>query len=197
MPFSRLLKNFSHPTPARSGPTDAESNTSDDSNVRQRGRQANESMATIRRPLKVKRLSSTDDSSPSQPTLTPPFTFKAKDPTTEGGTDEMSPPVPAIPSVLFTNAAVVPLPEMVPNICPVPDKLADAWEAVKGDPKITNMSRDLDTVGVSSFPRLFGGELDLGIQMTQLIQYKITPSRPFLSFQQQSQLLHNLTLARS
>jgi hypothetical protein len=65
----------------------------------------------------------------------------------------MSPPVPAIPSIVVTNAAGVPSPEMVPAIGAVPDKLADAWEAVKNEPKIANMT--LDTVGVSSAPLLF------------------------------------------
>jgi hypothetical protein len=67
----------------------------------------------------------------------------------------MPPPVPPIPRALPTNDAVVPSPEMVPAIGPVPDKLADAWDAVKNDPKVTNMSRALDTVGVSPAPLLF------------------------------------------
>jgi hypothetical protein len=67
----------------------------------------------------------------------------------------VSPPVLTIPSVLLTNVTVVPQPEMVPAIDPVPDKLADAWDAVKDDPKITNMSRALDTVGASPAPLLF------------------------------------------
>ena len=152
MPFSRLLKNFSHPSPARSGPTDAESNTSDDSNVRQRGRQANESKATIRRPWKAKRPSSTDHSSPSQPKPTPPLTPKAKGTTTESGADEDSSPTPSIPNVPRTNVSVVPSPEMVPTVGSVTDKLADAWDLVKDDPKIAKTSRALDTVGVSSVP---------------------------------------------
>jgi hypothetical protein len=157
MSFSRLLKNFSHPSFARSGPTDAESNTSDDSNVRQRGRQANESMATIRRPWKAKRPSSTDHSSPSQPKPTPPSTPKAKSTTTESGVDEDSSPIPSIPNVLRTNVSVVPSPEMVLAVGgSVTDKLADAWDAVKDDPKIAKTSRALDTVGVpvSSVPSL-------------------------------------------
>jgi hypothetical protein len=62
----------------------------------------------------------------------------------------MSPPVPAITSVLLTNVAVVPSPETVPAIDPVPDKLTDAWDAIKADPTLTNTSRELDAVGVSS-----------------------------------------------
>jgi hypothetical protein len=53
-------------------------------------------------------------------------------PTTENEVDEMLPPVPAIPSVL-----------------------ADAWDAIEADPKFTNTSRELDTVGVSLAPSLF------------------------------------------
>jgi hypothetical protein len=64
----------------------------------------------------------------------------------------MPTPVPAIPSVLLTDVAVAPSPEMVPSSGPVPDKLADAWDAVKDYPKIANTSRALDTVGVSSAP---------------------------------------------
>lgn len=60
------------------------------------------------------------------------------------------PPVPAIPSVFLTNVVVVPSPEIVPAINPVSDKLADAWDAVKEDPKIANTSRKLDTAGVFS-----------------------------------------------
>jgi hypothetical protein len=47
---------------------------------------------------------------------------------------------------------------MVPGIGPVPDKLADkladAWDAVKDDPKIANTSGVLDTVGVYSAPSI-------------------------------------------
>jgi hypothetical protein len=64
----------------------------------------------------------------------------------------MPTPVPAIPSVIPTNAAVIPSPEMVPAVGPVPDKLADAWDAVKDEPKIAKTSR---SVGVSSAPSLF------------------------------------------
>jgi hypothetical protein len=94
-------------------------------------------MATIRRPWKAKSLSSTGHSNPSQPTPTPPSTSKDKCPTSEGGLEELSPPVPAIPNVFLTNHPVI------------PDKLADAWDAVKDDPKIANTSRAVDAVGLS------------------------------------------------
>ena len=155
MPFARFLRRSSQPTPVRSGPsgpTDTRSSTSHDPNMPQRGRQASELMATIRRPWKAKRPPSTD---PSQLTPTSPLTSKDRGPTTESGVDGLSPPVPAIPGVLPTNVASEPSPEMIPANDPVPDKLADAWDAVKDDPKFANMSREFDTVGVSSVPSFF------------------------------------------
>jgi hypothetical protein len=107
-------------------------------------------MATIRRPWKAKSLSSTGHSNPSQPTPTPPSTLKDECPTSEGGLEELSPPVPTIPNVFLTNHTVIPSPE----IGPVPDKLADAWDAVKDDPKIADTSRAVDTVGLSQAPAL-------------------------------------------
>jgi hypothetical protein len=155
MPFTRLLRGSSQPTLARPDPTDTRSGTSgDSSNIPER--QTSELMSTIRRPWKAKRPSSTDRSNPSQPTPTTHLTFKAKGPATESRVEEMSPPVPTTPSVLPTNVAVVPSPpEIVPAIDPLPDKLANAWDAVKDDPNITNVSRALDTVGQSSASSLF------------------------------------------
>lgn len=155
MSFARLLRRFSQPTLARSGPTDAGSGTSDDSNIPQRGRQASESIPTIRRPWKAKRPSSTDHASPSQLTPAPPLKSVVNSPTGESGVDEMPPPVPAIPTVLLTNVVVVPSPEIIPAIDHVSDKLADAWGAVKEDPKFANTSRKLDTAGVFSAPLFF------------------------------------------
>jgi hypothetical protein len=62
----------------------------------------------------------------------------------------MSTPVPAIPSVLLANVVVGPSLGIVSADDPVPNKPADAWDAVKDDPKVANMSRALDTVGASS-----------------------------------------------
>ena len=148
MPFARLLKKFSQPNLARSRTTDAESSVADDSSICQRGRQASESMVSVRRPWKAKRPSTTDHSSPSQSTLTSPLTSTAKSTTTEDGVDEGT--LPTIPSVVLANATTAPSPEMVPAVGPVPDKLADAWDAVKDDTNIANTGRALDTVGVSS-----------------------------------------------
>jgi hypothetical protein len=66
-------------------------------------------------------------------------------------------PVPPTPSeicVLLTLLLHL-YPEMSPATGPVPDKLADAWDAVKDGPKIANTTRALDTVGVSSTPPFF------------------------------------------
>jgi hypothetical protein len=112
-------------------------------------------MAIIPRPWKAKRPSSTDHSSPSQPTPTPSLIPKAKGTTTESGVDEDSSPIPSIPNVLRTTVSVVPSPEMVPAVGSVTDKLADAWDTVKDDPKIAKTSRAFDTVGVSLVPSLF------------------------------------------
>jgi hypothetical protein len=150
MPLSRLLRRSSQPTLARSGPADAKSGTSDDSNTpTRRGRQASELMSTIRGPWKAKRPSITDQSNPSKSPPTPPLTFKAKGSTTESGADKISSPVPAVPSLIVTNDSIVPSPEIVPAVGTVPEKLDDAWDPVKEDPKIANSSRALDTVGVS------------------------------------------------
>jgi len=65
---------------------------------------------------------------------------------------ETTPPTPlsTTPGVFLTNLAMVPSPDMVPAIGPVPDTLSDAWDAVKDNPKISNVSRELDVVGAFS-----------------------------------------------
>jgi hypothetical protein len=149
MSFVRLLRISSQSTLTRSGPTDTEGSTSDNSNIPRRERQASELMAAIRLPWKAKRTPSTGHSSPSQPTPTSPLASRSH--TSESGVDEITLPAPAVSSVLLTNVAIVPSPEMVSaTISPMPDRFSDAWDAVKDDPKITHMSRALDTVGVSS-----------------------------------------------
>ena len=44
---------------------------------------------------------------------------------------------------------------MLPPVPAIPSVLADAWDAIEADPKFTNTSRELDTVGVSLAPSLF------------------------------------------
>lgn len=80
---------------------------------------------------------------------------KAEGPTSEDGMREMPPPMPlpTTPGVLLTNLAMVPPPEMIPVISSVPDKLAEAWEAVKDDPRVAE-SPEADTICAFSVPRL-------------------------------------------
>ena len=159
MSFSRLLRKFSHPNLVSPASTDTEiSRPASDSKRHPQRRQASEPTHTVPRPWKKKR-SSTARSSISQQTSTPPLTPEAVGPTIESRVDEIFPPVPVIPSGGLTNAAVVSSPESVLAIDPVPDKLAEAWDAVKDDPRVAKASRELDTVGVCPLPRLFPGAI--------------------------------------
>ena len=83
----------------------------------------------------------------------PPLTFKAESPL--GGTPEMlfDKALPPEPSVSLTKPPLISSPDMIP-VCgsPVQDKLAEAWEAVKDDPRIATMSKELHTVGMCSLP---------------------------------------------
>jgi hypothetical protein len=49
---------------------------------------------------------------------------------------------------------MVPSPEIMPIGNPMQDKLAEAWNTVKGDPGAANISRELDAVGVCALPIL-------------------------------------------
>jgi len=55
-------------------------------------------------------------------------------------------PLPPDPSVFLTNLAMVPPPEMI--TAGRPDKLAEAWDAVRDDPGVANISRKLDAAGM-------------------------------------------------
>jgi hypothetical protein len=158
MSFSRLLRKFSHPSLVPPTSTDAGISrpaTSDPKSHPQR-RQTSEPTYTVPRPWKKKRSSTTGRSSIiSQQTSTPPLTPEAEGLTTESRVDEIFPPVPVTPSARLTSAAVVSSPETVLAIDAVPDKLAEAWDAVKDDPGVAKASRELDTVGVCPLPRLF------------------------------------------
>jgi len=85
---------------------------------------------------------------------TSPSTSKANGPPIES-VNAMSPPDPPIHVGHLTDNVVIPSPDTVPAIGAVPDKLADAWDAVKDEPKIANKSQALDTVGVSPAPSFF------------------------------------------
>ncbi|KAF8497394.1 hypothetical protein F5888DRAFT_1906711 [Russula emetica] len=135
MPFSRLLRTSSHSTLADSDPADAGGSTSDHSSLHWRGWQASGSKATIRhRHWKAKGPSTTDHSSRSQSTPIPP--------STESRVVTLPIPDPAIPSV-HPNRVAVPSPERIPAIGAVPDRLAEAWDAVKDGPKFADTRRAL------------------------------------------------------
>jgi hypothetical protein len=158
MSFSRLLRKFSHPSLAPTASTDAESSPSADKpNGQTQRRQYSEPTRTIPRPWRRKRPSTAGPSSISRQTSAPPLTHKAEGPSTQGGVPGMSfpEPLPPDPSVFLTNLAMVPSPEMIPISSPVQDKLAKAWDTVKGDTGVANISRELDAVGVCSLLSLF------------------------------------------
>jgi hypothetical protein len=62
----------------------------------------------------------------------------------------LSMPATSNPSFSPTNLAEVPPAEAMQSISPVQNKLVEAWQAIKDDPKISDMNRGLDTLGVSS-----------------------------------------------
>jgi hypothetical protein len=165
MSFSRLLRKLSQPSLVPIASTDAGSSPSaDEPNGRSQRRQSSEPTRTVPRPWRRKRPSTAGQSSISRQTSTPPLAPKAEGPTPQGGVPEMPPPVPILPdpSVFLTNLAMVPPPEMILVSSPVQDKLAEAWDEVKGDPVVANISRELDAVGVCSLPvLLFRGNLIL------------------------------------
>ena len=83
----------------------------------------------------------------------PSVTLKAGYQLAQGGTREMlfDKPLPPEPSVLLTRLPMVSSPDMMPACSsPVQDKLAEAWDAVKDDPRITKMSKEIHTVGMCS-----------------------------------------------
>jgi hypothetical protein len=65
----------------------------------------------------------------------------------------MSLPIPlsATSGVLPSNLAIA-SPEGLPGIGPISGKLAETWNAVKGDATVANASRGLDAIGVSTAP---------------------------------------------
>jgi hypothetical protein len=151
MPLPQVLRKFSHPNLARSARPDSGSSASDDSKKPPQRRQASEAMPNTSRWWRAKRSStrpSTPDSSnPSGPTFTyPPM----PSPKSEDGTNTMpsSIPLPATASELATSPDKTSSPEMIPT---VPDRLAEAWDAIKDGPNVS-ASRRLDTIGASSVP---------------------------------------------
>jgi hypothetical protein len=128
MSFSHLLRKSGQSSFAHSDPTDAETNphwqaSADDPDDPPQHRHASESTSAIHLPWRKKRPSAVDGQSQlASPT---PLIPKAQSPPSDGGMAEMTPPA----------------------IGPVPDTLTEAWDAVKDNPKIPNMSRELDAVG--------------------------------------------------
>jgi hypothetical protein len=156
MSFSRLLGKFSQPSFADSDPTGAGSSphwqaSADDPDDPPQRRDASESTPTTTRPWRKKRSSAVDHSTQSQLASTTPLIPKVESPTSDGGMTPTT-PLPTTPGVFLTNLAVVPSPDMI-AIGAVPDTLSDAWEAVKDNPKIPNVSRELDAVGALSATR--------------------------------------------
>ena len=82
----------------------------------------------------------------------PPPSLESEEIVIENGVVEIS--GSRHPQCTLDDVAVIPSPELIPAIDPVPEKLVDAWDTVKDDPKSANTSRELDTVGVCSPPRL-------------------------------------------
>lgn len=153
MSFSRLLKRYSQPSFTHSAPTSAAGgdHSSDDFNRPSQRRQASEPTPTMPRPWRRKKKSTTDhaqaNSSRSSSIL--PSTANAESPTPEGKTCEMPVPLPLPPNPGFfpTTLAMEPPPEATLAISPVPDELAEAWDAVKDDRNVSDMSRALDAAG--------------------------------------------------
>jgi hypothetical protein len=145
MSFSRLLGKHSHsslvPPAAGSGPS------ADDPDGQPQRQQSSEVTRSIPRPWRRKRPPTAGDSSTSRQMPTSPLTSKAEGPAPQGGVCEMPIPMP-VPSIVMTN--------LIP---PVQGKLAEAWDAVKDDPRVAKTNRELDTVGMCSLPRLFRGSL--------------------------------------
>jgi len=156
MPFSRLLRKFSQPSLARRSSADAErrsSSSAGDPDKRPAARQASEPVPDIPHSWRrIRRLSTAGHSVPFPLTSSPPSTPGAEDPKSDGGVCEMPMPLPTTPTVL-TAFTIEPPPEMIPTIMPVPDKLLEAWDAVKDDPVATNASRGLSSIGLSSVSR--------------------------------------------
>ena len=143
MSFSRLLRKLSHPSLAPLADADAENSPSaDDPRDQPQRRQFGEPARTMPRPWRRKRPS-TAGGSISRQTSTPLLVLKAENPTPQGGVRRMPfpKPLPPDPSVFLTNLAVVSPPE-------TQGKLAEAWDAVKDEPEVVDMSRELDTVGL-------------------------------------------------
>jgi hypothetical protein len=154
MSFSRLLKKYSQPSFSHSAPTGAGGDhSSGDSKKPSQRRQASEPTPTIPRPWRKKKRSTTDSAqeNPSRSSFVLPSTTNPEGSISEGKTYETPMPMPLPPTGSFpTNLAMETPPEATPAISPVPDNLAEAWDAVKGARNVSDMSPALDAVGAPS-----------------------------------------------
>ncbi|KAI0249341.1 hypothetical protein BJV78DRAFT_1347821 [Lactifluus subvellereus] len=131
MPLPRLLRKFSQPNLARRSPS------SDDSN---------RAPTKQRRQLSVKPTPTDDRAGSSSPA-----TSKVELESLASGVEMRENPLPmshpaAGPNVYLTNLSMAPDTEMMPVLNPVSDILSEAWDAVKGGSKDSNMNRRLNTV---------------------------------------------------
>lgn len=156
MPLHRLLKKLSHPSLVPLATKDTGSIVSTDKIDGHPSPQSIERTRTITRPWRRKRTL-TGHSSVSRQSSMPPFTPKAEYPLPQGGMSEgpADKPLPPEPGVLVTTVSIVSSPDMMP-VCssPVQDKLAEAWDAVKGDARVAKMSREPHTAGICSLLRV-------------------------------------------
>jgi len=150
MSFTQALGKFSQRS---SDADDAGGGASDNSNHPSQRRQASEPTPTKSRFWRVKR-----PSTPNRSNLSQPMPTQTENPTSTDGVIAMpSPtplgpptPLPTTPDVFATNLDRSPLPEMTSTMSFVPDRLAEAWNAIKDGPSIPKASGGLDTISASS-----------------------------------------------
>ena len=169
MSFSRLVRKFSQPSLAHPAPADSGNSpqtSSEDPHERPQRRRASEPTPVVPRPWWRKRPWTVGRSSQYQATSSPLLIPKAQSPTSNVEVPEtlLPMPLPTFPGVVLTNLAMVSPPEMIPAVVLAPDKLAEAWDAVKDDPNMAKTSRELDSVGSFSVSLpLYLGKADPGI----------------------------------
>ena len=107
-------------------------------------------MPSLFRSRREKRPSTTDPGS----SQTSPLAPSPKSPASDNGVKALSLLIPlsTTSGVLPSNLAIASPPERLPAISPISGKLAESWNAVKGDATVANASRGLDAIGVSTAP---------------------------------------------
>lgn len=151
MSFAQVLRKFSQPNLARSADADADDGggASDNSNNPPQRRQASEPTLTK---LKSRFWGMKRPPTPHRSNLSQPTPTQSENSTFTDGVIRMPSPIPlpTTPGVFATNPDVAPPPEMIPPVSPVPDRLAEAWDAIKDGPSIPKASKGLDTIGAPS-----------------------------------------------